>query len=234
MKTSSNRQVLLPTGCGKLTSRRAPQSKLRAMKTKVNLMITKMTTEQLIAFALNIVSKMTGNSNFATPNPALPAITTAATALQTAYDNAQGGGPAQTSVMHQKRTALELLLSTLGHYVEDRANDPANAAGPEAIVLSSGLSIKHVSPRQKQVFSANHGKIQGSVILVAATITRGNHEWQYTNDINNPAWVAVTPTIKASVTITGLERFKTYYFRHRVLLADGYSEWEHAVELTVI
>ena len=205
------------------------------MKIKVNLMIAKMTTEQLIAFALNIVSKMTGNSNFATPNPALPVVTTAANALQTAYDNAQGGGPAQTSLMHQKRVALELLLTTLGHYVEDRANDPANAAGPEAIVLSSGLNIKHISPRQKQVFSVNHGNIQGSVVLVAAHIVRGTHEWQYTNDINNSsAWVAVTPTIKANVTISGLERFKTYYFRHRIVSAGGYSEWENPVEFTVI
>jgi hypothetical protein len=206
------------------------------MKTKVNLMLAKMTTEQLISFALNIISKMTGNSNFATPNPSLSAITTAVGALQTAYDNAQGGGPAQTSLMHQKRIALELLLTTLGHYVEDCANNPANAAtGTEAIILSSGLNMKHISPRQKQVFSANHGTTQGSVILVADSIVRGTHEWQYTNDLTNPSlWIAVTPTIKASVTITGLERFKTYYFHHRVLLADGYSEWENPVELTVI
>jgi hypothetical protein len=236
MKTYTNRQALLPTGRGKLTSRRASQPNRQTMKSKVNLMIAKMTIEQLVAFALNIVSKMTANSNFATPSPALSAITTATNALQTAYDNAQGGGPAQTSLMHQKRTALELLLTALGHYVEDRANDPVNAStGPEAIILSSGMNIKHISLRQKQVFSVQHGESQGSVVLKAAKIIRGTHEWQYTNDINNPsAWVAVTPTIKANVTISGLERFKAYYFRHRIVSASGYSEWENSGVFTVL
>jgi len=206
------------------------------MKAKSNLMLAKLSTEQLIVFALNIVSKMTDNSNFSSPNPALSAVTDASNALQVAYDNAKGGGPAQTSVMHQKRTALELLLTALGHYVEYQANDPANAAaGAEAIVLSSGLNIKKFNHRQKRVFSAIQGKEQCSVILVASRISRGTHEWQYTMDTANPSsWVSITPTIKASVTISGLERFKTYSFRHRVLLPDGYSEWDSSIEMTVL
>lgn len=235
MKTSVHSQALLTKDRRKLTSRRTRIQKLSVMRKKVTLMLKRMSTEELIAAAVNIVSKMTGNSFFSAPSPALSAITSAATALQTAYDNAQGGGPAQTAVMHQKREALEILLTALGHYVEDRANDPANAVvGSVAVILSSGMGVKHICPSQKHVFEAMPGKTQGSVILVAAAVKRGTHEWQYAADLNNPGWVAVDSTIKATTVISGLVRFKTYYFRHRVLLKDGYTEWDAPVELLVI
>ena len=67
---------------------------------------------------------MTGNSFFPTPLPTLASITAAANALNAAHDLALGGGPAQTAVMHQKREALEILLTAEGHTVEDVANNP--------------------------------------------------------------------------------------------------------------
>jgi hypothetical protein len=206
------------------------------MRLKTNLMLHSMSAPQLIAFAQHIVTKMTGNSFFATPSPLLTAVTTATNALQVAYDNAQGGGPLQTSLMHQKREALEILVTAEGHYVEDRANDPANAAtGPEAIILGAGMNIKGVSLKQKRVFSATAGNTPGSAVLVAAHVNRGAHDWQYTLDPNQAnSWIQVEQTIQATVTISGLESFKRYYFRHRLILKDGATAWENPVELLAL
>lgn len=215
---------------------RASRVKKNKMRLKTNLMLNSMSVPQLVAFAQHMVSKMTGNSFFATPSPLLPAVTTATTALQSAYDNAQGGGPAQTALMHQKREALEILLTAEGHYVEDRANDPANAAtGAEAIILSAGINIKQTHSRQKNVFTASAGKTHGSAVLVAASAERGAHDWQYTlNPDQADSWIQVDQTIKATVTISGLEKLKTYYFRHRLILTDGAKSWDGPIELLVL
>jgi len=206
------------------------------VKIKVNLMLARLSTEQLIVTALSIVSKMKENNNFINPNPPLSSIINAVNELQTSYENALGGGPAQTEVMHQKRIALELQLTSLGHYVEDTVNNSGNTTiAKEGFILSAGMGVKHNGHRQKQVFSAIRGMAQGSVVLLAPHVIRAYHEWQYTTDLANPeSWIAVTPTIRANVTIIGLERLKIYHFRHRSLTAHGYSEWENPIELLVI
>jgi len=236
MKTTANSQALTLREVVQSLSSRASRQKNNKMRLKTNLMLNSMSVPQLIAFAQHMVSRMTGNSFFATPSPLLTVITTAVNALQLAYDNAQGGGPAQTAIMHQKREALELLLTAEGHYVEDRANDPANAAaGAEAIILSAGINIRQTNPRQKSVFTASIGKIQGSAVLTAAHVDRGAHDWQYTLDPNQAnSWIQVDQTIKATVTIVGLESLKHYYFRHRLILKDGASAWEGPVEMLVL
>src|ERR1051325_1886645 len=146
---------------------------------KVSLGLSRMSVPEVIAFASEVVLKMTGNAFFTTPSPALVKITNGASALQTAFNNAQGGGTQQTAIMRQKREALETMLIAEGHYVEDVANDPVNAAtGAEAIILSAGLAVKSFSPHQKRVFAVVRGEQPGTVILTAERAKRGFHEWQ--------------------------------------------------------
>lgn len=206
------------------------------MKNKTNLHLDRMSVVQLIGYSLHVVTRMTGNTYFTTPSPALSAVTSAISALQTAYDNAQGAGPAQTAVMHQKRAALELLMTALGHYVEDRANDPANIiVGSETVILSAGMNVKSVNPRQKVVFSVVPGEFPGTVELTAPSVKRGTHEWQYSPDAGNPdTWISADPTTKAAVIIAGLTSFKRYYFRHRVVLKSGPSVWDAPINVVVL
>lgn len=205
------------------------------MKAKVMLNLHFMSAVELIGYALHVVSKMTGNTYFTTPSPALSTVTSAINALQTAYDSAQGGGPAQTAMMHQKRAALELLLTALGHYVEDRANDPSNAAtGAAAVILTAGINVKAITHRQKKFFSAEPD-LPGTAKLYAASIVRGTHDWQYSPDISNPdAWVSVLSTSRASTIVTGLTSLKHYYFRHRTVSKSGVSQWDAPVEILVL
>lgn len=202
-----------------------------------------MSVPEVIAFASEVVLKMTGNAFFTTPSPALVKITTGASALQTAFNNAQGGGTQQTAVMRQKREALETLLTAEGHYVEDIANDPVNAAtGADVIILSAGMLVKRFSPHQKRVFTVERGKLPGTVILVAERAERGFHEWEYmladkanALDLSDSAsWIPVDSTLKATVTISGLESTRKYFFRHRLVLKEGPAPWDGTIDIIVL
>lgn len=203
---------------------------------KVSLGLSGMSAPELIEFALHIVTKMTGNAFFPTPSPSLGNLYNAAIALQSAFDQAQGGGTQQTAVMHQKREALETMLTAEGHYAEDIANDPLNAAaGAEAIILSAGMIAKRFSPHQKRVFTVDRGELSGTVVLTAEHAKRGFHEWQYSLDASKPdGWVDAASTLKASISISGLESTKQYFFRHRLVLKEGPGAWDGPISIVVL
>jgi len=205
------------------------------MKAKVKLGLSRMSVPEMVEYALHVVTRMTGNVFFPSPTPSLNSLYNAAIALQNAFDLAQGAGPAQTAVMHQKREALETALTTEGHYVEDVANDPVNSVtGPEAIILSAGMEVKDVTPRQKRVFTVTVGKLSGTVELVAERAVRGSHEWQYTLDLSDPnSWIDAESTTQASVTVSGLESGKRYWFRHRAILSDGPTDYDGPIDIIV-
>jgi len=206
------------------------------MKTKVKLGLKDLNVPELITYANHAVSKMTGNAFFPTPAPTLAKVATATINLSNAYNAALGAGPAQTAVVNQTRELLELLLTSLGGYVESIANDPANAIpGAEAIILSSGFEVKQVTPRQKQVFSVEHGNLSGSILVVATGIVFGMHEWQYYADHIQPiVWISVPTTSKSSTTISNLEVGKRYHVRHRTVGREGATDWEDALSIVVI
>lgn len=205
------------------------------MRIKVNLGLNGKSVLEVIAFAFHVVSRMFENAFFRTPNPELKSLTDGAMELQKAFDNAQGAGPAQTAVMYQKRTALEILLTAEGHYVEDVANEPVNSVtGPDVVILSAGMEVKRVTPRQKQVFTVELGKKPGTVILTAESVKRGTHEWQYSlNPSDADGWIEVDPTTKSTTAIIGLESGKRYWFRHRSVSKEGTSAYDGPVDIIV-
>lgn len=110
------------------------------LKVKVALNLMRQPVRVKIGKGRHYVTSMTGNANFATPNPTLASVTTAVNALETATNNADGGGTELTAIMHEKETALDTLLTKLGAYVEGIANDdPTDAA---SVVLSAGMDLK--------------------------------------------------------------------------------------------
>lgn len=203
-------------------------------RVKVSLEIARKRVLELISFGFHVVSEMTGNSFFSTPHPTLGVIASATTQLQTAHDNALGGGPEESSVMRQKREMLETYLTELGHYVEDVANDPANIlTGAETIIISAGMSVKQFTPRQKQEFDVLAGELPGTADLTAARTKRGSHEWGYTQNLSDNSWTDAGTTVQASITISGLESTKRYWFHHRAVLANGPTAWDGPADLVV-
>src|SRR5436190_15734008 len=107
--------------------------------TKIGL--AEMPVPEKIQFARQIVTQMTGNANFTTPAPTLASISTAATALESAYNAAQAAyatAKALTSTQDDKEAALDLILSQEANYVEN------TSGGDKAKIESSGFSVRNI------------------------------------------------------------------------------------------
>ena len=207
----------------------------KLMKAKTNLDLKSKTVPQLIEFANHVVAAMTGNVNFPNPHPTLASMTAAIAALQTADTNAQGAGPTQTSILHQKEETVRTMLTQLALYVEGIVNDPSVAdAMREGMILSAGMQVRAVAHPQKHHFAVKHGAVSGSVDLTAQGITHGFHNWEY---ILEPAasnqWVSAPSTTQAHTVVTGLQPGSTYSFRHRAVTKDGESDWEQVLTIIV-
>ena len=119
-----------------------PQPNIRMPKVKVKLNLRKKSDSDLLLFAQQHQTAVTGNANFTTPLPAAAAFTAALTPFVTALGNfntAQAAAKQATTVKDTARLALENVLTQRGNYVELTAN---GAADPEAVVESAGFSVK--------------------------------------------------------------------------------------------
>lgn len=119
-----------------------PQPSIRMPKVKVKLNLKDKSDSDLITFAQQHVTAMTGNANFTTPLPAAAAFTAALTPFSTALGNfntAQAAAKTATTLKDTARLELENVLTQRGDYVQLTAN---GSADPEAVVESAGFSVK--------------------------------------------------------------------------------------------
>lgn len=106
---------------------------------KVKLNLRQMTIPEKVRFAEQVAKAMEGNPIFPSPDPNLDEIKNAAADLQASYDSATAArqtSEERTSIMEQKETTLDAILSKEANYVENKSN------GDEAIILSSGMSTR--------------------------------------------------------------------------------------------
>lgn len=210
------------------------------MKVKVNLGLYEKSDAQVIIEGKQIALKMEGNTNFNQAGnpitPALSVLTAAINELETALAAAQDTGTAPTQVLRQKRHVVDTLLTKLGHYVEDTANDAALTDDKrEGVVVSAGMAVKVRSSRKKQHFEAKNTDLSGTVRLAAEGVDRGAHEWQYTTDvINFTNRISVDSTTTAHINIFGLVSGTKYAFFHKVITAGEKNDWEGPVFLMVV
>jgi hypothetical protein len=176
-----------------------------------------------------VVTHLTGNVNFTTPNPTLAVVTTAINALETAHELAADGGKALKSAMRAKEKVLVDLMVQLQEYV-------ANASGgDEQKILSAGLGVKTTTSRQKKGVSVIAGLNPGEIICTAASPVKGIkaiHEFQSCIDpipvdvkvdsVNQ--WVNAEISSKATVTISNLPLGIKIWIRHRLILSKGQKE----------
>ncbi|MBI4945224.1 MAG: fibronectin type III domain-containing protein [Bacteroidetes bacterium] len=191
-------------------------------KVKVIINFLRIAVPSLIEFARNVVTKMTGNTNFPTPDVPPAQITAAAGALETKYNAAQGGGKQQTADMHQARKALEDLLHKQGLYVERIAN------GNEAIILGSGYGTsKQPAPALHPDFTVVNGKHEGEMILKHKAV-KGAAAWVWElcpDPLADEKWVVAGYSSQTTFTAKGLKPGTKYWFRAAYIAKDGLSQW---------
>jgi hypothetical protein len=185
----------------------------------------------LIAYAENIVKRMTGNPSFPGPAPTLAAVTAAIDDLRAAEAAAISRVKGAAAARNDKRKALVAVLQQLRSYIQSVAD--ANEGNGPAIIESAGVAVRKQATRKPRVFAAKPGRTSGVAnVFVPSAGHRSSYEWEYSTD-GGKTWIAAPSTIQTKMTVAGLVPGSTVQFKYRTVTKKGESDWSAPVSLTV-
>jgi hypothetical protein len=184
----------------------------------------------LVIYVGLIIEKMTNNPWFPQPFPSLAKVQTAAKALDVAQTNAQMRTKGLADERNAARKTLSNLLEQLRAYVEGVANE--NPESARAIIESAAMDA--VMPRYPELAPFRvRLKAPRTVHLACKAGHKGCHYyWQMSTD-GGETWTDLPSTTQASTTVPRLVPGKTYWFRHRLLLRTGYTDWSDKISIVV-
>jgi hypothetical protein len=202
-------------------------------KIKVKLNLKDKSDSDLLTFAQQHVTAMTGNANFTTPLPAATAFTPVLTAYQTGLNSsntAQAAAKQATQVKDTARAALEGALTQRGNYVELTA---ADAADPVAVIESAGFSAKSAStpsgvPDPVENLSLTHGDNAGELDAQWDPVAGGkiNYDLQWSpHPATDDTWKALPGTTKSKAVLTGFTSGQQVLVRVRAKGPGGIGAW---------
>ena len=194
----------------------APQPEKIKMA-KVKLSLGTMSPDQILSLADQIVTAMTGNANFPTPNPPLASVSTAlatATAKVAAQKAAVLAARKATDDRDAAIAALVALLTSLGDHVS------SVSGGNRVKIESAGMGVKAsgapVGPlAQVPNLSVTAGDAEGRLDLQWDPV-RGtsNYQVQMSTDPNVPAnWKLVDSCSSSKFSLMGLTSGQKLWFR---------------------
>jgi hypothetical protein len=183
----------------------------------------------LLADTQTILSKMTGNPAFPSPDPDLAEIITAQNDFQTALANAAKGGVELTAIKNSKRAALVALLRTLASYVQGACN------GDLLILLSSGFPIQKpqrfpVGPLPAPTnLSLSFGSRTGELDAAMPSVFGASiYNWRLARADAPTVFVQTAQTTAASVSFDSLTPGVVYNAQVNAVGAAGPSNWSNA------
>lgn len=178
----------------------------------------------LIAKSRNVVAQLTGHvAVFATPNPALPAVTGAIDALDAARSEAETGNHHAYGEVRAARTALKGVMSQIAEYVANIA------AGDETIMLLAGFEAR--KKREPQPLPEAPASLKALTSAFSAAVDllwesapcRSYLVRMCSTDPDQPGaeWIYVATSTKRRITIGQLEPGKLYRFMVYAVNATG-------------
>ncbi len=198
---------------------------------QVKLELSSMTNEEVIAFAQTIVTSITGNANFATPNPSLANLAAAITNAQTKVNNANNKRQQSENATIQANVAIGSLkdgLTLEGSYVQNESG------GDPDIITSSGIPIRDERapkpvPAKVSDLSLTQGDDEGEVDIHWHPQVKivASYSIRYTyGDINTPDWhnAPESPT-KSKYTLAGLTKGQQVWIEVAGNNAQGKGGW---------
>ncbi len=196
------------------------------MKANIKLSLFKLSVLALLALLRNVVAKMTGNANFATPAVALADMTLQGDALEAAIEAATYGSKEARLARDVQVELTRAMLRTQADYVR------TVCGGDRVKLASSGFSLSNPpqpiglpnAPLMKVV------RMTGEVGEVEARWTgeRGAESYNVLRTQQDPAepgvqWEIIGTTTRTRFTAEGLESLKRYWFAVRAVGAAGQS-----------
>ena len=132
----------------------------------------------------------------------------------------------KTNILHDKETALEVLLRQLAGYVESVAGED------EPKILSAGMSLRSLAVSTLAAttpsgLSATEGDHEGEIDLGWDKVnTAKSYEIERSPDPPiATSWAHQGVSLKSSFTVSGLVSGTRYWFRVRSVSSSGPSGW---------
>lgn len=201
-------------------------SKHKMAKPKLDL--KSKTDSELLGYAQAHITAMTGNANFATPDPDATAFAASVAAFETALntsDAAQQTAKEKVALKDAERVLMEQALGQRGNYVENASG------GDEAKILSAGFSVRApAGPPTIPPVPADLGITMGDhsgEIDLHWTPSKGAKSYIIEcAPYDTPrVWQQVKIATRSSYTVTGLTPGATYAFRVKAIGSAGDSDW---------
>lgn len=197
--------------------------------------LARLNATALVARALFIEQRMTGNAAFPDPIPSLADVAAAREALSAAITDAVDGGRTARAIRNARRADLKLLLDQLAGHVASRAE------GNELAILSSGFEVRRRNAPIPELFApvdlrAAMSMHPGRVDLLWNPV-RGAVTYHVQVNRSGPedanAWDLVAVSTKARASVNGLASAKHAWFRVAAIGTAGLSPWSDVAHTLV-
>lgn len=176
-----------------------------------------------------IITAMTGNANFTTPDPTLAALTTATDTLETKYNDAQAARTTAkelTDLQDAAEKAADTLMTNEASYVQNKSG------GDAAKIQSAGMEVRDPAapigdlPAPGNI-SATEGDHDGEIDAHWDRV-KGAKSYvtqRSTTPTDAASWGNPVISTKSKVTLTGLVTGTKYYLRVAAIGAAGQGAW---------
>ena len=196
---------------------------------KVKLNLRGLSIPEKLARGRQIVTALTGNANFPSPQPTLAMVTTAINDLDTASaasQRARQEARARTSEQNQKEDAFDQILTQLAAHVESVSGDD------ETKIMSAGMDVRAPASPSSELatpegLAATASDHEGEIDLQWNSVD-GARTYMIQRSADPPtseSWKHETASTRSSVTIQGLTSGTKYWFRVASVGAQGQSGW---------
>jgi hypothetical protein len=200
---------------------------------RVIISFLRFTGEALIELALFILSRMTGNPYFTSPDPALDVFKDLIDDYQAKYTLALEGGRLARANAKDARAKLREAMHLLGLYVMKVAN------GNETIMVSSGFPLSKVpETAQRDDFWVIHGPNPGDLLVGCVAYPKAHaYVWQRFTGANPPVddllWILAGVTTKSRKGLTGLVSGSREWLRYCAVTTEGMMAWSEPISIIV-
>jgi hypothetical protein len=204
---------------------------------KISLNISRASASELATKATTVVSKMTGNTTFPAPSPALNSITAQVNLLNaklTEQSAALRTYQQKSAEVQAEKKQLYLLLQTQATYVQ------LTSGGDEIKILSAGFDVKdNPSPigtleAPKKVL-ANAGGSDGEIEVTFNQVYGAkSYVIEVSYDVNNPeAWDIHTIVTRTKAKLANLESGKRIWVRVAAVNTSGRGAYSDPATKTI-
>lgn len=202
------------------------------MQVKVNTGFTRLRNAALDVRTQAIVTAMTGNTNFATPTPALQVITDALKAFQEAAAEAAKGKRSVVALRNALRDELIGKLNDLSYYVQLHCKNDLS------ILLSSGFNARKApepsAPIQKpEGLKVKATDVKGAVKLLVNKVQNAATYIFECRPRGEAAWTTHYSTTRI-VTISGLKSGVEHAFRVGAVGVDSTVKYSNEINSFIL